>query len=213
MVRYRDVRYNRRRKSRGRLLLLVGLLCLVPMASLVYFAQAVAKKKSNLAASPIKQVAPRPPQPHAVNYGLPVRLKIAKIAIDAPITYVGLTKTGAMDAPGNVDDVGWYKGGTLPGNKGSAVLAGHIDGLRGEPGVFASLSKLQKGDKLQVVDSNNSVITFMVSDVRTYGQDERPNEVFNVTDGAHLNLITCTGAWDKAQRHFLERLVVFTDKM
>jgi LPXTG-site transpeptidase (sortase) family protein len=148
-----------------------------------------------------------------VNYGLPDRLRIPKLAVDAPVTYMGLTKTGAMAVPDNIADVGWYKNGALPGNKGSAVLAGHIDGLKGEPGVFAHLNKLQKGDTLQVIDSNNSTISFRVKNIQTYGQDEQPSEVFNTVDGVHLNLITCTGVWDSTQHHFLERLVVFTDKV
>ncbi|PIZ82226.1 MAG: class F sortase, partial [Parcubacteria group bacterium CG_4_10_14_0_2_um_filter_41_6] len=38
-------------------------------------------------------------------------------------------------------------------------------------------------------------------------------EVFNSSDGkAHLNLITCTGVWNKEDNAFSERLVVFTDK-
>jgi sortase A len=148
-----------------------------------------------------------------VNYGLPARVKIPKLGIDAPIGYLGLTKRGDMAIPTNIAEVGWYKNGPLPGNKGSAILAGHVNGPKGQPGVFASLHKLQKGDTLQVIDSKNTIISFMVRETRIYGKDAQPDEVFKATDTAHLNLITCTGAWDKAQKQFQERLVVFTDKM
>lgn len=159
-----------------------------------------------------KQIAAPLSTPSAVNYGLPVRLKIPKLAIDAPVTYAGLTTTGNMVVPVDIANVGWYKHGTLPGNKGSAVLAGHINGVTGKAGVFANLHKLQKGDTLQVIDSNNSIISFTVRDIQKYGQDQQPSEVFNAADAAHLNLITCTGAWDSAKHGYLERLVVFTDK-
>lgn len=127
---------------------------------------------------------------------------------------MGLTKDGAMAVPTNVVDVGWYKYGSLPGNKGDAVIAGHLDGLQGQPGVFSGLDKLQKGDRVSVVDSENHTASFVVRETQTYDQNAQPSEVFTASDtGAHLNLITCTGAWDKAQHRFAERLVVFADKV
>ena len=200
-----------RGKNRKRGLLIVGLVCALSLSGLAFFKHAPAKKSvPHVVVS--SQKSPQPPPPAAVNYGLPVRLKIPKLAIDAPVTYMGLTKAGAMAVPTGIAEVGWYKNGALPGNKGSAVMAGHIDGPKGQPAVFASLGKLQKGDTLQVVDSNNMTIPFTVREARTYGQDEQPSEVFNAADSAHLNLITCTGTWDNAQHRFLERLVVFADK-
>ncbi|HSX28191.1 MAG TPA: class F sortase [Candidatus Saccharimonadales bacterium] len=177
------------------------------MASLVPISSKSLGSHSNLP----KEVATQP-LPETVNYGLPVRLKIPKLAVDAAITYVGLTKTGDMAAPTNISDVAWYKNGSLPGNTGSAVLAGHLDGARGVPGVFASLNKLQKGDTLQVIDSKGTVISFTVRETRTYGEDVQPKEVFNAVDTARLNLITCAGAWDTTHQHYQKRLVIFADK-
>lgn len=151
--------------------------------------------------------------PTAINHGLPVRLDIPKLTISAKIEYLGLTKGGEMAVPSNIHDVGWYKFGALPGTKGSAVLAGHLNGLKGESGVFANLDKLQKGDIFSVTDTNNQTTQFVVREIRTYGQHEQPYEVFKSTDGVHLNLITCTGVWDREQRHFTERLVVFGDQV
>ena len=55
--------------------------------------------------------------------------------------------------------------------------------------------------------------TFIVREIQTYSKDEDVPEVFNSSDGkAHLNLITCTGVWNKEDNAFSERLVVFTDK-
>lgn len=144
--------------------------------------------------------------------GLPARLKIPKIKVDTKVAYMGLTKTGDMAVPSNVKDAGWYKYGAHPGNNGSAVIAGHLDGLKGEAGVFVDLNKLRKGDSLMVVDNKGQATFFTVKETRIYGQTEQPGEVFNRRDGTHLNLITCTGAWNKTQHRFAKRLVVFTDK-
>jgi LPXTG-site transpeptidase (sortase) family protein len=151
-------------------------------------------------------------QPSTVNRGLPSKLVIPKLRINAKIVYMGLTDAGEMEVPNHVQDVGWYKYGALPGNKGTAVFAGHLDGLNSEPGVFADLGKLQKGDTFSVIDTKNQTTLFVVREIRTYHQDEKPPEVFNATEGIHLNLITCTGAWNKDQRQFTQRLVVFADQ-
>ena len=151
-------------------------------------------------------------RPKAPNPGLPVRLEVPKIKVDASIEDMGLTSAGNMDVPASILDVGWYKYGPHPGNTGSAVIAGHLDGAQGEPGVFIELNKLQPGDSLATIDDKGRIIAFVVREIRTYNQNEHPSEVFNTAGGTHLNLITCTGAWDTAQHRFSQRLVVFADK-
>ncbi len=152
------------------------------------------------------------PSAEDLNRGLPVRLLIPKIKVDAPVVYLGLTSGGDVAVPGSAGDVGWYKYGSLPGNNGSAVIDGHVVGSRGQRAVFADLNQLQKGDSLSVIDGQGRTATFVVRESRPYGQNDHPSEVFKSADGAHLNLITCAGDWDVAQHRYLERLVVFADK-
>ena len=57
--------------------------------------------------------------------GLPLRLRVPSIGVDASIEYVGLTKAGAMEVPKLHPNVAWYSLGTRPGDRGSAVIAGH----------------------------------------------------------------------------------------
>lgn len=163
---------------------------------------------SQVVNTPITPILPKA----STNYGLPVRLQIPKLKVDAHIIYVGVAKDGSMSVPTNVIDVGWYKYGALPGNSGTAVLAGHLDGLRGEPGVFSNLNELVAGDIITVTEDNDLVLTFIVRETRSYLQNEQPAEVFNSNSGSHLNLITCTGSWDSSEHRFAKRLVVFMDK-
>jgi LPXTG-site transpeptidase (sortase) family protein len=144
--------------------------------------------------------------------GLPMDLKIPAIGVDTSIEYTGLTTNGDMKVPTSPNDVGWYKYGAIPGDVGSAVIAGHIVGSRGEPAVFAHLNKLQKGDLLQVVDAKKQTASFTVREIKTYDQQAQHSEVFDSGAGTHLNIITCAGEWDSAHHHYLERLVVFADK-
>ena len=199
--------------SRKRALLIVILSAAAAYLFLSYVAPAFLKKPALQAAHENQRKLAQKPAPKEVNYGLPVRLKIPKINVDANIAFLGLTPAGDMDIPTEVEDVGWYKYGTVPGNKGSAVVAGHLIGKKGEPGVFINLDTLQKGDIFSVIDSNAQTITFTVRETRSYGQTEKPKEVFNSSDGVHLNLITCTGDWIGTQSRYSNRLVVFADKI
>jgi sortase A len=184
----------------------------VPVALLAYSAHTLFKQPALSKHHALDATGTQPSTPSPVpRYGLPVSLKIPKLDVDVNVRTTGLTATGDMDVPANVLEVGWYKYGVHPGNQGSAVIGGHLDGIKAEPGAFLNLKRLQKGDVLSIVDDHGAVILFVVRETRIYGQKERPAEVFNSVDGIHLNLITCTGPWDQAQGRFSERLVVFAD--
>lgn len=140
----------------------------------------------------------------------PVRLMIPSINVNANIQYVGITPKGEMEVPNNSVDVGWFKIGSRPGEKGSAVIAGHIDGENGDSGVFANLYKLKDGDKLYIEDDSGITTSFVVRERRIYNPGYA-EEVFSSNDGAHLNLVTCDGVWDGIKKSYSKRLVVFAD--
>lgn len=145
--------------------------------------------------------------------GLPVRLKIPSINIDAAIEQVGIKVNGEMDVPKSPDNVAWFSLGPPPGNIGSAVLAGHFGVLENGGGsVFDNLKKLNKGDQLYIEDDKGATITFVVRENRSYDADADASSVFTSSDGkSHLNLVTCQG-WDKVSESYTKRFVVFTDK-
>ncbi|MEX0748879.1 MAG: class F sortase [Candidatus Saccharimonadales bacterium] len=146
-----------------------------------------------------------------VIHSKPTRLLIPTLSIDADIAHVGLTSDGDMEAPEKLSDAGWYQYGSHPGDEGNAVIAGHVGGLK-TPGVFANLHKLQIGEHFSVVDEQGQNVHFTVMKIKTYAQDDRPDEVFRSKAGQHLNLITCTGAWNEQGQTYADRLVVFADK-
>jgi sortase A len=142
--------------------------------------------------------------------GLPIRLRVPAINVNAKIQYVGVTPKGEMEVPNNAVDVGWFDLGPRPGERGSAVIAGHLDRENGEAGVFINLYKLKKGDKLYIEDSKGTPIAFVVRESRTYDPGYA-DDVFNSSDSAHLNLITCDGVWDGVKKSYSKRFVVFAD--
>lgn len=146
--------------------------------------------------------------------GLPARLKIPSINVDAHFEYVGLTADGAMDVPKGPLNVGWFDIGPRPGESGSAVIAGHSGFKNGRAAVFDNLNKIKKGDKIYTEDANGTTAIFIVRELRSYKPKADAIDVFTSNDGlAHLNLITCSGVWDVIDKSHSSRLVVFADKV
>lgn len=141
---------------------------------------------------------------------LPVSLKIPSINIEANIESVGINSKGEMGVPVDTNNVGWFDLGPLPGKRGSAVIAGHLNTADGKDGVFANIHRLQAGDKVFVKSDTGKISTFVVKDSGSFDPDSA-NDFFTKSDGTHLNLVTCQGVWNKSKKSYTKRLVVFTD--
>jgi LPXTG-site transpeptidase (sortase) family protein len=145
---------------------------------------------------------------------LPERLLIPKIGVDADIQHLGITSKGNMAAPNNFVDTGWYKYGTVPGDLGSAVIAGHEDNAISTPGVFYDLNQLEIGDTMEVVGENGGSLTFRVVDKQIHPYNLTGPElekIFNLEGKARLNLITCAGDWLPQAKTNDQRLVIYTE--
>lgn len=140
----------------------------------------------------------------------PVRLLIPAVNVSANVQSLGINQSGEMETPSNIVDVGWFNLGSKPGEKGSAVIAGHFNGKNNQEGVFANLDKLDVGDKLFVEDEMGKLITFIIKNKKIYDSGYA-EEVFSKNDGIYLNLITCDGLWDKAKNSYTKRLVIFSE--
>lgn len=155
--------------------------------------------------------AEHPTAPPDPVFAPPSRLRIPAIGVDAPVVRVGLTPGGAMASPEGREDTGWYENGPRPGERGSAVIAGHA-GYRTGHAVFDDLTEVRVGDVISVVDEDGATIEFRVRETRLYGRADSAPEVFSSEgEGTHLNLVTCTGVWDSGAGTHSQRLVVFSD--
>ncbi|MEK7089564.1 MAG: class F sortase, partial [Patescibacteria group bacterium] len=148
--------------------------------------------------------------------GSPIRITIPKLNVDAKFQYNGLKSDGTMEIPNNVVDVGWFTGSARPGEKGVAVVTGHVaqilGGILTKPGVFKNLNELRAGDTIYVTNDKGATTTFVVRESRLYDPLADATSVFTAKDnGSHLNLITCEGTWNAAKQSYSQRLVVFTD--
>lgn len=145
--------------------------------------------------------------------GLPVRLRIPIIGVDAAIEYVGLTPDGAMDMVKGPVNVAWYSLGPRHGEEGSAVIGGHFGWSVGVASVFDHLYQLNVGDTFSIEDANGNIVSFVVRETRVYEKDADATDIFTSSDGkAHLNLIACEGVWDAVSNTYSQRRVVFADE-
>lgn len=166
------------------------------------------------AIAPVSIPAPAAkPTPTPAPVGIiPTRMWIPNIGVDARVEKVGRTKTGAMDTPKDIWDVGWFEPGTRPGTTGTAVIAGHLDGPN-TAAVFWDLKKMKVGQRVHLADDEGHVLDFQVFEIAVYPYDKAPVDRIFGTSGAtgiYLNLITCNGTFDTRSQNYDNRLVVYT---
>ncbi|WP_436851070.1 class F sortase [Streptomyces hokutonensis] len=165
---------------------------------------------SHAAAAPAASSAPRLSGKYLPR-AEPTRLLIPKIEVDAPFTELATDDSGRLEPPpaDDVNMVGWYAKGASPGERGAAIIAGHVD-TKTSAAVFAGLSDLKKGDRFSVKRSDGRTATFAVDSSDTFEKDDFPDErVYADTPDAQVRLITCAGNYDRSAKDYTENLVVF----
>ncbi|WP_270182615.1 class F sortase [Alkalihalobacillus sp. CinArs1] len=141
---------------------------------------------------------------------VPERLSIPEIDVDAKVEHVGQLPNGQMDVPKDDQNVGWYELGAEPGEAGNAVIAGHVDNKTG-PAVFFHLGDLKPGDVLTVTSNIGKSYEFTVESTSSYPRNDAPLEkIFGMSNKPRLNLITCTGTFNRSAGTHEERMVVYT---
>lgn len=144
---------------------------------------------------------------------LDIRLKIPKIKVDSAIESVGLTTQGELDVPKEITNAAWYNLSAIPGESGTSVIDGHFGWKDNVQAVFDNLHLLNKDDKIYIEGKNKTIMTFVVSEIKTYELSDDVTEVFASNDNkAYLNLITCYGEWNKTEQSYPKRLIIFTDR-
>ena len=165
---------------------------------------------------------------------VPLELRIPSLDVRAPVVGVGLTSENLMDSPkGPIDDpiwhaAFWYRGGGIPGEVGTATIAGHVNDPLGRPEIFAHLEDLEPGDLVITRDKSAEIdIRFIVERTQVYTVQESSDpavltQIYGAgpvagtgpqpsPDGlSHLTLITCAG--DIVNGAFNAHTVVFATR-
>ncbi|WP_328907276.1 class F sortase [Streptomyces sp. NBC_00234] len=158
-------------------------------------AAASLKERQDPAAAPL---AGDPVQP--LPYAPAARVKINSIRVDAPMIDVNLDPNGWIEAPPPEDPnlAGWYQNGISPGQRGTAVVVGHVDNMSG-PAVFYGLGAIKKGQRVEVARYDGRIAVFEVYGVDVFAKNDFPGaRVYGDTGHAELRVITCGGGYSKA---------------
>jgi len=166
--------------------------------------QRVADLRADLGAGPVLQVAPV-----ASDAAPPVALIVPALGLDVRLDGLRTDREGALQVPEDPSRAGWYVDGPAPGDRGPAVLAGHLDSRAG-PGVFAGLLTLHPGQPLDVRRADGTLAEFVVDEVSTFAKRDFPTERVYAGDGrSTLRIITCGGAFDPDTGRYRSNTIVF----
>lgn len=173
---------------------------------------AVAPAPAPAAASPSPVPSPSASRtPPGLPRSEPKRISIPTIAVNAPFTPLSIGPSGQLNAPpaNDMNLVGWFKDGATPGERGTSVVAGHVDTKTG-PAVFLLLRTLKAGNKVDITRADGAVATFKVDSVETFSKSRFPSDRVYADNGtAQLRLITCGGVYDKKAKDYKDNVVVF----
>jgi hypothetical protein len=139
----------------------------------------------------------------------PRRITIPAIGVSARLVPLRLDADGRMQTPARWEEAGWFEPGREPGERGPAVIAGHVDSKAG-PAVFYRLRDLRRGDFIHIRRANGSVVRFRVEGLERWPKAEFPApRVFGRTRISTLRLVTCSGDFDPTTGHYVDNTIVY----
>jgi sortase (surface protein transpeptidase) len=144
-------------------------------------------------------------------FSRPVQIMIPKLDVNAPVMRLGLAANHTVAVPPlqNHNLAGWYDGSVTPGQKGTAVILGHVDSFTGVS-VFFYIKTLRRGNQIKVMRANGSEAVFTVDGVQKVVKTTFPtSDVYGQVKYPGLRLITCGGSFDTATRQYLDDIVVY----
>jgi hypothetical protein len=158
---------------------------------------------------PLRAVLAR--RPAALDRSAPTKIVIPSINLRAWLDTVGLRPDGAIETPPyeRAHRAAWYRLGPAPGERGAAVLVGHVDSKKAVA-VFWYLTRIVPGDEIQVTREDGRTALFTVTSIEEFTKAAFPTaRVYADTDAPHLRLVTCGGRWDPVRGEYPSNVVVF----
>ncbi|MGV9295865.1 MULTISPECIES: class F sortase [Amycolatopsis] len=141
----------------------------------------------------------------------PVSLDIPSIDAHSSLVPLGLNPDNSVQVPpvSTPLQAGWYENGPTPGEVGPAVVLGHVDGNK-HKGIFYRLKEMKPGDDVDIARRDGSTAHFEVTKVDQVPKDVFPSDaVYGDTSDPQLRLITCGGAFDRAEHSYVDNIIVY----
>jgi sortase (surface protein transpeptidase) len=172
-----------------------------------------AARQSSAPAAPLKELAGIPASKVAkpMRAARPTAVYIPSIGVAAPLMELGLDAKGAIQNPpfDPPNLAGWYRYGPVPGQRGAAVITGHLDTRTG-PAAFARLKEVKRGAQVQVLRADRSVAVFVVDKVEHTPKRSFPaRKVYGKLGYPGLRLVTCGGAFDRQAHSYEDNTIVY----
>jgi sortase (surface protein transpeptidase) len=162
----------------------------------------------------ITTIAPRlasDPKAKPLARSAPVKIQIPRIGVNAPVMKLGRDADGTVQVPPLAAHnlAGWYQHGPSPGQRGPAVILGHVDSTAGIS-VFYYLKDLHAGDTVDVTLADGTVAAFTIDGLQKVAKDAFPTaSVYGKAGYPSLRLITCGGPFDQATGHYRDNIIVY----
>lgn len=140
----------------------------------------------------------------------PVGVTVPAADIDVDVVPVGVKPDGLMELPENVSVAGWYRyGPDTRDERGTVVIAAHVDSLKYGLGPFARLKTLSAGAEIVVTDADGGRSTWLLERIENVRKAEIPlDRVFDRAGERRLVLITCGGQFDTSSRTYSDNVLV-----
>jgi hypothetical protein len=140
----------------------------------------------------------------------PRRIAIPAIGVSARVVPLHREPDGTMQTPRRWQEAGWYKPGPEPGERGPAVIAGHVDSTGG-PAAFYRLRELQRGNLINIRRTDGTLVRFRVEGLERWPKSEFPTRrVFGTKSRISvLRLVTCSGNFDHSTGHYVDNTIVY----
>lgn len=141
---------------------------------------------------------------------LPVLL-IPSICVATPVQTTNQNADGMLQLPDPPYATRYVNSGDFGAQRGTTVVASHVDYNYGENAPFSRLHKIEKGAPIVVVDTDGKQhhYTAEVNDI--YEMRTLPDEVFAKDVSHRLNLVTCSGSTltnEHGEQYYYYNLVV-----
>lgn len=144
----------------------------------------------------------------------PKFITLPTIKADGFIQKVGVDQNKQIAVPNNIHVAGWFNQSVLPGEKGLSIIDGHVTG-RVNNGIFKDLDKLKDGDTFKIEFGNGTSKDFKVVKKVDVLVKDAAGVLFSQEPGIErqLNLITCSGVFDKKSQSYPNRLIVIAQSL
>jgi len=177
---------------------------------------AAAAPSTDPVTAPTPPIPPAPtaaaPAPDAaLPASIPVRVEVPSIGVNAALIPLGKQPNGEVETPPGEPGSpgGWYQDSPTPGQRGSAVILGHVNATNSDIGLFYRLHELAPGQTITVTRADHTAAVFTVDKVDVYHKATFPTiEVYQNADRPEVRLITC-GGYNPATREYLDNTVVY----